>query len=357
KWSIFRRFFTKFFSSIRSSRFGFTLVELLVVIAIIGVLIALLLPAVQAAREAARRMSCTNKLKQLAIGAHNYHDIQGNFPGGSVADNNSSTPTSADKLRFRTPWTVALLPFIEQQALWADYCPKVWMFDDTANMAIGNLGKNYIIGQSKVDAFMCPSDVEAGKQQVTSYTTYPLYRASYRGIGGRTNSGATWWWESGGHASYPNYRGIFHMVGLRIDGSVRQQLFFETFASITDGTSNTSMISERHTPLDNLTAVTAWAGPIPHYQISTVAAYSPTFKASHSHSNCQTMFAAVATVSMDAATTGSYICSRSFGSFHSGGVNTCLGDASVRFVAENTNPDIWAAYATVSNDENSATLP
>src|SRR5882762_5509877 len=91
------------------ARMGFTLVELLVVIAIIGVLVALLLPAVQAAREAARRTQCSNNLKQVILATTNYADVyKGAFPVGEYS------------CCWGT-WLVALLPYIEQKALFDQY--------------------------------------------------------------------------------------------------------------------------------------------------------------------------------------------------------------------------------------------
>ncbi|NLF73276.1 MAG: DUF1559 domain-containing protein [Candidatus Anammoximicrobium sp.] len=100
-------------------RFAFTLVELLVVIAIIGILVALLLPAIQAAREAARRTQCTNNLKQVALGLHNYHDTYKAFPPGIVlnkADYTTRSPTPYENSN-GLAWSALILPFIEMAPL------------------------------------------------------------------------------------------------------------------------------------------------------------------------------------------------------------------------------------------------
>ena len=90
-------------------RTHFTIVELLVVIAIISVLIALLLPSVPCSREAARRMQCVNKMKQIMIAFHNYHDAYDCFPPAYTADDNGRPLHS---------WRVLILPYIEHKALY-----------------------------------------------------------------------------------------------------------------------------------------------------------------------------------------------------------------------------------------------
>lgn len=96
-------------SSRRDARRGFSLIELVVVIAITSVLLSLLLPAVQHSREVSRRISCRNNLKNIALAAHNHAATHDRLPPGM-------DPRHAGPL-------VRLLPHLEQAnqyALWSD---------------------------------------------------------------------------------------------------------------------------------------------------------------------------------------------------------------------------------------------
>jgi prepilin-type N-terminal cleavage/methylation domain-containing protein/prepilin-type processing-associated H-X9-DG protein len=182
---------------------GFTLIELLVVIAIIAILIGLLLPAVQKVREAAARMKCQNNLKQFGLALHNYHDA------------NSKLPPGRDSMDYSTH--MYILPYIEQN----NVC-------NAMNMMMGwNDMSNAMVAATHISIFECPSD--PGMSSVPAQWAPTSYRVNQ-------GSGLLWGMPptspSNVNYGFPAPNGPFYLNSAT------------KLTDITDGTSNTAMVSE-----------------------------------------------------------------------------------------------------------------
>jgi len=215
-------------------RRAFTLVELLVVIAIIGVLVALLLPAVQTAREAARRSQCQNNLKQTSLAVLNYEDVHKTFPGG-VGRFGCCWGT----------WQVRLLPYIEQSALAAIYQ------NSDGNDATGiryRVDPNLKVTQSRIKAWTCPSDVpNAPNGGITSHNYVVNFGNTSFYQEPIANAGTTLQFGGAPFVCYPG--GLATGDDGPADAGAAAS-FTRIYgrpvrmAEITDGTSNTIMLSE-----------------------------------------------------------------------------------------------------------------
>ena len=197
--------------SAKFRRGGFTLIELLVVIAIIAILIGLLVPAVQKVREAAARTQCINNLKQMGVAVHMHHDTFKALPTGGTTPwaaptFNGGNPYTGNKQE--AGWCYQILPFIEQTALWKTSNPwanPVTIFSCPSRRAPTLVGGRYLGDYCSVT----PTSTAVGEMWQGNIWAVPA--ATYLGV----------------------------IVRAQTPGSTIR------FSAVTDGTSNTLMISEK----------------------------------------------------------------------------------------------------------------
>jgi prepilin-type N-terminal cleavage/methylation domain-containing protein/prepilin-type processing-associated H-X9-DG protein len=292
-------------------RQAFTLIELLVVIAIIAILIALLIPAVQKVKEAAARTQCSNNIKQWGLAMQTYHDTYKKLPFGSRGEP-------------RQTWVMYLWPYIEQTTLAQqnDYKQPFYLPPGTISGTMNGLCGQFVA------QYNCPSDI--GNEQ-DGGTTYERTRGNYV---------INW-----GNATYdtdPPLTGnapFYHIAGQhRVPGTV-------TMGHISDGSSNTLMLSEylmAWSEQDN-----DWRGDIHNddgvfrfHTLNTPNSSVPDNVSWAIPNGDKLMPVTTTTPEQNAAR-----------SRHSGGVNTCFCDGSVRFITNDIALTTWSAMGTMDGGE------
>jgi len=327
-------------------RLGFTLVELLVVIAIIGILVALLLPAVQAAREAARRSGCHNKLHQIGVALHNYHDAHNTFPYGAAdGDCESGTPP-----RHPQTWRTLILPYLEQDVLYDDiklladnsvssgcYPVRAWELSPFQQQVVGD--------------FVCPSEtspsIKTGMASWSGPTTAAI--ASYFGNAGPVSTGPRDWGEPHGcglcigsvncPCNFGNTaergRGFFH--GHNPEGPGMLDMWPNRIPAekVTDGLSKTIHVGETH-----------WADPG-----SNQPGCTDQMQWMSSWGIASTVWGINTDYLAMVPNIQNWQAGCSYRSLHPGGSNFVFADGSVRFLEETISPALLANMGS-RNDGN-----
>ena len=331
----------------RNTQPAFTLIELLVAIAIIGILIALLFPAVQAAREAARRMGCGNNLKQLGTALHNYQDAHRVLPFGCGPDNDGPVSSHGTLEDHRYSAQSQLLPYLEQAATYnlidfsvAPFHPFVnaGTNDPAVQQSGGLTATNGRAAVVSVLVFLCPSDLD--------HLQTPWGHNNYRACNGSSWSG-------------------------RMGNGMFGQVSSVQFDDVSDGLSNTAMVSERckgtwdKTAYDHLSDVYdmrgIWTEALFRQGCGDLTPESAKvyrqdidsgqnwLAGNMNWTRYNHMFPPNRLSCKDGFTWDGVAMTAT--SRHRGGVNVLLGDGATRFVNEQLDEQVWRALGTIRGGE------
>ncbi len=369
--------------SIRPSRRpAFTLIELLVVIAIIAILIGLLLPAVQKVRDAAARMQCQNNLKQMGIAVHAYESAYGYMPPPGQCDSTGSGTTTYIIHSFGT-W---ILPYIEQENIYK-------LFDTTTPLSVAypsppsgvllhptSRGYSYTdtrfpsgqtAAKNNIKTFICPSTPMGIQRDPAGYGGLDYMVIAISDIeDGRTFATSTADTPVGTRPSAAIRRADMALQGaLSCDG--------RAVVGITDGSSNTILVIEdagrthpsqgtrtastRSLPsiqsqtadsfdagtVINARRVSAWADP-DAFANGLSGPPMGTDRGGKVFNQSGTPFGGGTNCPW--ATNNCGPNDEPYG-FHTGGLNACMADGSVRFLRDNIAPLVAKALASANGGE------
>jgi prepilin-type N-terminal cleavage/methylation domain-containing protein/prepilin-type processing-associated H-X9-DG protein len=331
-----------------NTRGGFTLIELLVVIAIIAVLVGLLLPAVQRARSAARMSQCSNNLKQIVLGLHNFHDSRQRFPPARlilyrkapVLDMSGGEPGLDEP-----SWLAHLLPYIEQRSLasqWNLYQPYATHSAQSRAFVVPTYicperrGASRAVTANLTRDIIAPCGCVVGRQNVPGGMV-----SDYVGNHGDPSPGSfgrdtDFYWGGRGTGVIISSRPKLAPKKDPLDPD-EQPVILEgwedsvAFSDIRDGTSNTLMVGESHIPKGEELAA-PYDGPafLGRYLTHFTRIGGPGVPMAH-HSGDQRA--------------GMY----SFGSAHTGQVNFAWVDGSVKPLSTSINTQVLASLCNRSD--------
>lgn len=305
-------------------RRGFTLVELLVVIAIIGVLVALLLPAVQAAREAARTASCKNNMRQLGLAALNYESSKRVLPPAYHINNGKIGNHSV---------IAFLLPYFEQTALAAQ-----WNMSRNWNSNVGGDASNAAL-QRDTDMSMlkCPSVPGLGDRRRPNACDYAVCVRFVEGAGGAKQPliAAGRIRDRGALGEDGTWMSVLGIVGRTEAGIWKYNPI--RISQVVDGMSNSFMFFEQAGVPDYYNQYRV-IEPDKSAQSDSWADHETFFDVGHNLAQCAYKL---------------FNCHNTdeiYG-FHGNGAMFTMGDASVRLVQDNIDPDAFASLFTREGED------